>query len=158
MNLSPAELAVVGTLSGAFLGGFFSAIIAFINRRSEERKHFREIVVKTALENWKHVSQISAATRIPPLTDFIYHMMKMCGAGKWVGSLYLDQPRTPERKTRLRYGPEKGPGVFIPWRLRCRRFAHFQEIWYTLPTEGGTIFFRVNSSLRRSRCRIVSAE
>src|SRR3990167_2055914 len=78
MNLSPAELAVVGTLSGAFVGGLFSAIIVFINKRSEERKHFREIVVKTALENWKHVSQISAATRIPPLTDFVFHMMKMC--------------------------------------------------------------------------------
>ena len=64
----------------------------------------------------------------------------------------------PERKTRLRYGSEKGLCVFIPWRLRRGRLAHFQEIWYTLPTGGGTIFFRVNSSLRRSRCRIVSAE
>ena len=44
------------------------------------------------------------------------------------------------------------------WWLRRGRFAHFQEIWYTLPTEGGAIFFRVNSSLRRSRYRIVSAE
>jgi hypothetical protein len=32
------------------------------------------------------------------------------------------------------------------------------EIWYTLPTEGGTISFRENSSLSRSRYRRVSAE
>ena len=42
--------------------------------------------------------------------------------------------------------------------LRRRRLAHFQEIWYTFPTEGGTIFFRANSSLSCSRYRIVSDE
>ena len=64
----------------------------------------------------------------------------------------------PERKTRLRHGSAKRIGSLYPLAVRRRRLAHFQEIWYTLPTEGGTIFFRVNSSLRRSRCRIVSAE
>lgn len=78
MNLSPAELAVLGTIGGTIAGGIFTAIAAFIAKRSEERKHFRELIVKTAFENWKHVSQISAVPFMPPLTDYIVHMVLMC--------------------------------------------------------------------------------
>ena len=112
------------------------------------------IVVCLAIFGWAYESRVRSIFEAPPDHASLFSLR----VGKPVGSLYLDQPRTSERKTRLRHDSEKGLGVFIPWRPRCRRFAHFQEIWYTLPTEGGTIFFRVNSSLRRSRCRIVSAE
>lgn len=78
MNLSPAELAVFGTLGGAFLGGFFTALIAFINKRSEEKRHFRELVVKTSADHWKLVSEISASKAMPPLTNYIVHTAMMC--------------------------------------------------------------------------------
>jgi len=78
MDLSPAELAVFGTLGGALVGALSATAIAFINKKSEEKKHFRELVVKTAAEHWRHVSQISASNRMPPLTDYIVHTAKMC--------------------------------------------------------------------------------
>ena len=78
MNLSPAELAVFGTLGGAFVGGFFTTVIAFINKRSEERRHFRELVVKISAEHWKLVAQISTHKIMPPLTDYIVHTAMMC--------------------------------------------------------------------------------
>ena len=76
--MNPTELAVFGTLGGAFIAGFFTAIAAFINKRSEEKRHFRELVVKTAAEHWKHVAEISTASKMPPLTDYIVHTVKMC--------------------------------------------------------------------------------
>lgn len=78
MNLSPAELAVFGTLGGTLIGALSATAIAFINKKSEEKKHFRELVVKTATEYWKHVSVNSASPIMPPLTDYIVHMVKMC--------------------------------------------------------------------------------
>ncbi len=78
MNLTPTEIAVLGTLGGAFIGGLFTAIAAFINKQSEEKRHFRELVVKVAAEHWQRVSEISTARKMPPLTDYIVHTVKMC--------------------------------------------------------------------------------
>lgn len=76
--MNPTEIAVFGTLGGAFIGGLFTAIAAFINKRSEEKRHFRELVVKTAAEHWKNVAEMSTTTKMPPLTDYIVHTVKMC--------------------------------------------------------------------------------
>lgn len=78
MNLSPTELAVFGTLGGAFLGGLFTVLIAFINKRSEEKRHFRELIVKTASEHWKLVSEIAESNLMPPLINYIVHTAIMC--------------------------------------------------------------------------------
>lgn len=78
MNLSPAELAVFGTLGGGFVAGLFSAIIAFINKRSEERRHLRELIVKTAADHWKLVSEVAASNVMPPLSSYIVHTAMMC--------------------------------------------------------------------------------
>ncbi|BCO11373.1 hypothetical protein GEOBRER4_n1983 [Citrifermentans bremense] len=37
MPLSPAELAVFGTLGGALVGGLSTAAVALINKRTEEK-------------------------------------------------------------------------------------------------------------------------
>lgn len=78
MNLTATELAVFGTLGGALIGGLFSFITAFFSKRSEERQHFRELVVNTAASHWRNVAEISSSQRMPPLTDYIVHTVKMC--------------------------------------------------------------------------------
>jgi len=78
MSLSSVELAIIGTLGGAIVGGVFTVIIAVINKRSEERKHYRELIVNASIENWKHLSEISKAKYIQPMSDFIFHMVKVC--------------------------------------------------------------------------------
>jgi hypothetical protein len=78
MNLSPAELAVFGTLGGAFVAGLFGAIIAFINKRSEEKKHLRELIVKTSTEHWQFVVETAESNIMPPLINYIVHTAMMC--------------------------------------------------------------------------------
>lgn len=78
MNLNPTEIAVIGTLGGTFIGGLFTAVATLINKQSEEKRHFRELVVKTASEHWSRVAQLPTTKSIPPLTDYIVHTVKMC--------------------------------------------------------------------------------
>ena len=78
MYFSSEELTVIGTLGGAFVGALSSTIISMVNKRSDEKRHFRELVVKTASEHWRHVAEISTAKTMPPLTDYIVHIVKMC--------------------------------------------------------------------------------
>lgn len=78
MSFSETEIAVIGTLGGAFIAGFFATIVSFINKRSEERRHFRELVVKTASDHWAHVASISTATKMPPLSTYIINTVQIC--------------------------------------------------------------------------------
>ncbi|MCB2214784.1 hypothetical protein [Desulfofustis glycolicus] len=52
--------------------------VAFINKRSEEKKHFRELVLKTASDNWKYIAEKSTATVMPPLHTYIVNRVLMC--------------------------------------------------------------------------------
>ena len=60
------------------MAGLFGAIIAFINRRSEERKHLRELIVKTSADHWKLVSEVAVSNIMPPLSNYIFHTAMMC--------------------------------------------------------------------------------
>jgi hypothetical protein len=76
--MSPAELAVLGTLGGTLAGGLFSMIVAIVSKRSEERRQFRELVVKAAIENWKTLYEGAKSGGVSPMTDFIVHASKVC--------------------------------------------------------------------------------
>jgi hypothetical protein len=80
MSLSPAELAVLGTIGGAIAGGAFSTIAVIVTRRSEERTQFRKLVVEAAVTNWKALFEHTTARggQISPLSDFIVHATKVC--------------------------------------------------------------------------------
>ena len=51
MDATVASL--VGVFIGAIAGVGGSIVVAIITRRSEERRHLREIILHTALENWR---------------------------------------------------------------------------------------------------------
>ena len=76
MVLSPGELAVVGTIGGAIIGALPSVVSSILNRKTDEKKHFNELVVKAATENWKFVAEHSKA--VMPLEHYIIHTAKMC--------------------------------------------------------------------------------
>lgn len=78
MDLDATQIAVLGTLGGAIIAGICTVAVAFINKRSEEKKHFRELVIKTASENWKYVAEKSTATIMPPLHTYIVNTVQMC--------------------------------------------------------------------------------
>jgi hypothetical protein len=78
MSLSPEELVVVGTLGGAIVGALPSFVSSILNRKVDEKKHFTEMVVKAATENWKFVAEKSASRAILPLEHYIIHTAKMC--------------------------------------------------------------------------------
>ena len=76
MSLSPQELTVVAGLGGAIIGAMPGLISSLINRRTEERKQFKELVIKAAIESWKTTVEHSKA--VMPLEHYIVHSAKMC--------------------------------------------------------------------------------
>jgi hypothetical protein len=55
-------------------------LVTWITKRSEERKHYKELVINAAIENWKQACEFAKASSSPelinPLDDFIIHMIK----------------------------------------------------------------------------------
>lgn len=78
MSLSPEELAVVGTLGGAVIGALPQFISSLLNRRTEEKRHFRELAVRAATESWKFIAENTKSRGILPLEHYIMHTAMMC--------------------------------------------------------------------------------
>lgn len=77
MSFNPNELVVLATLGGAIVGTLPGIISTFVNKKSDEKKQFNEMVVKAATESWKtHVEHASGG--ILPLEHYIIHTSKMC--------------------------------------------------------------------------------
>lgn len=70
---------LITIVAGAFIGSISTVLVTWINKRSEERKHYREIVIKTAVENYKVGVDIGKYTghgaEQAPLGAYILHMM-----------------------------------------------------------------------------------
>lgn len=70
---------LIGTLGSGLIGASAALLGNWLNKRSEERKHYRQLVIN-ALENRKHVSQSLMAHNVRgsyvPLDDYILHMIK----------------------------------------------------------------------------------
>lgn len=66
----------------ASVAGLFSTITAIVvivyTKRSDERRHLRELIVRTAIENWKEVGEVArrAGANHMPLDVYIVHMLK----------------------------------------------------------------------------------
>jgi hypothetical protein len=68
MDSHPALLVLIGTLGAVVITGFLNLAITLIAKRSEERKHYRELVIKFGLEHWKQRAE---------------HVFKMEGGVLW---------------------------------------------------------------------------
>jgi hypothetical protein len=79
-------LIIIGTLGGALIGALSTLGVTWLTRRSEERKHYRELIINLAVENYKEEGAMARAIleRRPeisqvhyPLDDFIIHMAQL---------------------------------------------------------------------------------
>ena len=55
MNITPEIVAVIGTLGGTLVGAISTLLVTIIKNQSEERKHFKELIMKSASDNWKYI-------------------------------------------------------------------------------------------------------
>ena len=71
--MNAVVLNAVVLLIGAIIGSFPGILIAWINKRSEDRRHFRELVMRAAIEDWKFKNEIETRNLRPliPLDGFI---------------------------------------------------------------------------------------
>ena len=109
-------------VSGAFIGSISTVLVSLINKRSEERKHYREIVIKTAVENYKvHVDICKynkQETEQDPLDSYILHMMILFDTLSF---------RKMTRKKVMK-GIEKYHGIYSEARKRIVEIAKAGEI------------------------------
>jgi hypothetical protein len=69
------------TIIGVIIGGLITLAFNWISKYYEEKKSFREIIIKAALENWKasidinkyNTDKTGIDSKIFPLEDFIIH-------------------------------------------------------------------------------------
>jgi hypothetical protein len=78
MALSPEVLAIVASLGGAFVGAIAVLGSSYLTKRSDERKQFKELAVKAAIESWKTHVEHAGKSAIFPLEHYIIHTAKMC--------------------------------------------------------------------------------
>ena len=84
--MNPGTVALIAALStaiGTILGVIITSVIQSrtnrLNRESDERKHYREMVVKAAIENWKQtieISKVRGGAYVMPLESFIVAVAK----------------------------------------------------------------------------------
>lgn len=71
-------------LAGAigFAGGALSTLVTLLiargTRKSEDRRHFIELVVKAGVENWKITSETTTKRVVLPMDMYILYMARFC--------------------------------------------------------------------------------
>ena len=85
MELNAQVWTVISTLAGTFIGSLFTYLATRTAARSEERRQYKEVVIKAALENWKegreHAKEWAKSTHQPvlyaPLDLYLIHAAKL---------------------------------------------------------------------------------
>ena len=80
--MKPEIITSLAALAGVFIGALFGFGTAWMNKRYDDRRHRREILMRTAVENWKTTAEIAQKEgertrqniKISPLDDFIIAM------------------------------------------------------------------------------------
>jgi hypothetical protein len=84
MSIDAATATVIAAVVGAGVGGFVTLLGQWLTQRSQERQHLRQLIIQTAMENWRFTSD--AAEKLAasghrvnryPLDSFILHMLKL---------------------------------------------------------------------------------
>jgi ABC-type lipopolysaccharide export system ATPase subunit len=89
--MSPELIGALIGSSVALIGSVVNAIVLMkTNKRakeSEERRHYRELIIKSAIETWKHTNESAARSgaRTHRLEAHFIRMMKF-------SELFIDQP------------------------------------------------------------------
>ena len=77
MNISPTAIALIAALSalgGATISSIFNLINAYITKKSEERKHQRELLFKVSIAYWKNEPILLDNDHYQPLEAYVTRM------------------------------------------------------------------------------------
>src|SRR3989442_11511785 len=73
-----SSITAASTLIGVATTNYFNMRTTRISKESEERKHHKEIVVNSAIANWKQTAELwaksGASVSMAPLDTFMVHM------------------------------------------------------------------------------------
>lgn len=80
---NPQILGALLVLAGVIVGAVSSWILAFINRRFDDRRHLRELAIKTAVSLWERELELAklrsdakgASEFVAPVDSYIIHML-----------------------------------------------------------------------------------
>ena len=102
MQLDATSGTLIGTVIGALAGISGTIAVALISKRSEEKRHFRELAMQAAIQNWQHSYEVAKAwseaghrKRIAPLDHYIIHMILLCKL--------LDERELSEENVRVQF-------------------------------------------------------
>lgn len=79
-----AWIPMIAAFGGAAISGVMAFALNWQNRRSDEKKHLREMMVNAALENWKKTCDLGTEIArkegkkvdLAPLDSYLIHMFK----------------------------------------------------------------------------------
>lgn len=75
MAVQTEVVAVLGTLGGSIIGAVAGVAAAWINNKSADRKHMREIALQAAAKTWETLVQ--GGRQVPPLEHYLIHSALM---------------------------------------------------------------------------------
>ena len=82
MNIDPVAATLLGTLVGAFAGIAGSVIVAVIAKRSEEKKHLRQLAFEVGVKSWtlhtelaKIASESGRGKGVDPLEAYVLNAL-----------------------------------------------------------------------------------
>lgn len=83
----PAWIPIVSAMAGGALVGFFNLAMRWQDRKAENKRQFRELMFKCAIEEWKQhwafaieSNKIGKRTYMRPLLLYLVHQMKLSDA------------------------------------------------------------------------------
>ncbi|HWX42721.1 MAG TPA: hypothetical protein VN345_16330 [Blastocatellia bacterium] len=80
MHLTPELTGVLIGLGGAITGYLINAFVSLYKTRSEERKHYRELMMTVTINHWKTTTDLTreqGGGQIFPLDAYIVQMAKL---------------------------------------------------------------------------------
>ena len=76
MELTPEQTTGLVAIASALVGALPGIVSGFFTRKAEDKKQLRELVVKTAAENWRFVAENTKA--VFPFEHYMIHTAMMC--------------------------------------------------------------------------------
>lgn len=80
MQIDATTAALIASAIGALSSGGTAVAVLLITKRSEERRHLRELAMKAAVDNWLQFAEVTKQRggNLLPLDVFVIHMLKLC--------------------------------------------------------------------------------
>jgi hypothetical protein len=94
MTIDPVAGVIIAGMGGAIIGLAGTAITVVVTQKNESNRHLREMIVKTAFDQWLEDRRFAQARNLsmPPLSNYILGMMKLMELAR-KGRITPDQAR-----------------------------------------------------------------